>query len=142
MPLARQFGGRGYPRRVDALHGGSGARCNIGPAEIARRRRVAVVLTIMTAGLAVALVAMAAPHLVRAVIWAPAAAAGVTWLQVTNRFCVRFGAAGVENFGPLGAERPVSPAHQAADRRRAAILVGQGVLAGLLATLAFVNLPV
>jgi hypothetical protein len=117
------------------------ARCNIGAAEVARRRRIAIALSVVTVAVAVVLLGLAVPHLVRAILWAPAAAAAVTWLQVVNRFCVRFGAAGVENFGPLGAERPVSAQDLAADRRRAVRMVAQGVLAGLVATVAYVALP-
>jgi hypothetical protein len=119
----------------------AGGQCNIGPAEIARRRRGAIALTIATLVVAAALFALAAPHVARAVLWPVAAAAGVTWLQVIHRFCVRFGALGVENFGPLGAERPVAREQLGADRRRALRLVGEGMLAGLLVTVAFMALP-
>ena len=117
-------------------------RCNIGAAEVERRRRMAIALTAAAIALAVALAALAVPHLARLVLWPVAAAAGVTWLQVTNRFCVAFGAAGLENFGPLGAERRVADDQAAADRRRAQLLILEGAVAGLLVTLAFVAVPV
>ncbi|HYL40046.1 MAG TPA: hypothetical protein VET90_01945 [Candidatus Binatus sp.] len=116
-------------------------RCNIGEAEIARRRRTAVVLSGVTAAVAVALVGLSVPHLARLALWPFAAAAGVTWLQVTNRFCVAFGAAGLENFGPLGAEHRVAVELAAADRRRAMRLTLEGAFAGLLVTLLLVVLP-
>ena len=118
------------------------ARCNIGAAEVERRRRMAIALTAAAIALAVALAALAVPHLARLVLWPVAAAAGVTWLQVTNRFCVAFGTAGLENFGPLGAEHRVADDQAAADRRRAQLLVLEGAVAGLLVTLAFVAVPV
>jgi hypothetical protein len=117
-------------------------RCNIGPAEIARRRWIAIALTIATLAFAWLLWAAGVPHLARALLWPVAAAAGVTWLQVVRKFCVRFGATGVENYGNLGEEMPVDPTTREADARRAAELIGEGVLAGLLLTVAFVNLPV
>jgi hypothetical protein len=117
------------------------ARCNIGPAEISRRRRFAIVLSLAAFALAVGLVASGVPHLLRAVLWPVAAAASVTWLQVVRGFCVRFGAAGVENYGDIGPTSPVERAQAEADRRRAAQIVGEGVLAGLLASVALVNLP-
>jgi hypothetical protein len=117
-------------------------RCNIGDAEVERRRRMAIVVTVAGVVLAVALVALAVPHLARLVLWPVAAAAAVTWLQVTNRFCVAFGAAGLENFGPLGAEHRVGGEQAAADRRKALQLSVQGVLIGLAVALAFVALPI
>ncbi len=116
-------------------------RCNIGEAEIARRRRMAVALTVVGVVLAAALVALAVPHLARLVLFPVAAAAGVTWLQVNQRFCVAFGAAGLENFGPLGSEHRVADEQVAADRRRALGLILEGVLAGLVVTIVLVALP-
>ena len=116
-------------------------RCNIGEAEVARRRRGAIVLTVAGAVVAAALIALAAPHLARLLLFPVAAAAGVTWLQVTQRFCVAFGAAGLENFGPLGSEHRVTDELAAADRRRALRLTLEGALAGLVVTLALVALP-
>jgi len=123
---------------VDA---GTGPRCNIGPAEIRRRRWIAIALTAAAGALAIALVAFDVPHLERVVLWPFAACAAVTWLQVTRRFCVRYGTTGLENFGELGEERRVPAQQLAADRRRAVRILGEGILAGLLATVAFVNLP-
>jgi hypothetical protein len=117
------------------------ARCNIGSAEIARRRQVAAALTIATVAIGSALVAVGAPHDARILILPFASGAGVTWLQVLRRFCVRFGAMGVENFGVIGEETPVDRAVRAADARQAAAMVIEGVLIGLVLTLAFLGLP-
>jgi hypothetical protein len=117
------------------------SRCNIGEAEVGRRRRMAIALTVAATVLAVALVALGVPHLARLLLFPVAAAAGVTWLQVTQRFCVAFGAAGLENFGPLGAEHRVADEQAAADRRRALQMTLEGALAGLGVTLALVVLP-
>jgi hypothetical protein len=113
-----------------------GPRCNIGPAEIARRRRSAIVLTAVAALVAAALVAADAPPATRLVLFPFATGAAINWLQVVHRFCVAFGAVGIENFGPIGGEVHVDPAQRAADRRRVAQLVLEGSLIGAVATLA------
>jgi len=118
-----------------------GERCNIGPDEIARRRRIAMVLSLATAAFAIGVVAAHAPMWTRLLIWPLAAGATVTWLQVVRRFCVRFGAFGLENFGRLGGERKVDPAVRAGDARKAAEMVLEGIVAGLLVTAVFLWVP-
>ena len=117
-------------------------RCNIGPDEIARRRRSAIVATLITAVVVVAMIAFHMPAPARLLLWPLAAAAAVTWLQVIHRFCVAFGALGLENFGRLGTESPVDSRIRAADRRRALQLILEGGLIGLVVTLAVVAIPV
>jgi hypothetical protein len=119
-----------------------GPRCNIGPAEIARRRRIAIALSVATAVVALGLVGFHAPPLVRLGIWPFAAGAAVTWLQVVYRFCVRFGSLGIENFGALGSEVPVDASIRAADRRRALTMIGEGSLIGAAVALVLVLLPI
>ncbi|HEX5450937.1 MAG TPA: hypothetical protein VFW86_00985 [Candidatus Limnocylindrales bacterium] len=120
----------------------AGPRCNIGPQEIDRRRRIAIAVTLFTAALAAWLVALGAPASLRLVVFPFAAGGAVTWLQVVRRFCVRFGFGGLENFGLLGEERRVAATQLAADRRRAAQLVLEGLLIGLVVTLAVVAIRV
>jgi hypothetical protein len=119
-----------------------GSRCNIGPAEIARRRRSAIVLTGVAAAVAVVLVAGGLPQIARLALWPFAAGAAVTWLQVVHRFCVAFGALGIENFGRLGEEHGVDPVQRDADRRRAAQLILEGSVVGAVLTLALLLLPI
>jgi hypothetical protein len=116
-------------------------RCNIGPAEIARRRRIAVALSVATIALIALLAVIHAPLWARFLVWPLASGVTVTWLQVVRRFCVRFGAMGVENFGPLGGESPVDRAIRAADARRASAMILEGLLVGTLVTIAFVAVP-
>jgi len=120
---------------------GPGPRCNIGPAEIQRRRWVAGALTVAAVAVAVVLLATGVPQLSRLILWPIAAGAGISWLQVVNRFCVRFGIGGLENFGAMGEERQVARRQLAEDRRRALLLIAEGMLIGLFVTIAFVNLP-
>jgi hypothetical protein len=119
----------------------AGPRCNIGPDEIARRRRSAISASVVTAFAAAALVALSAPAPVRLLLWPLATAAAVTWLQVIHRFCVAFGALGLENFGRLGEQHGVDPLVRAADRRRALQLILEGALIGLMVTLAVAAIP-
>jgi len=117
-------------------------RCNIGAEEIARRRRSAIVLTIVTALVAAALVAVHAEAAERLFIWPLATAAAVTWLQVVHRFCVAFGALGLENFGRLGEEVHVDERQRAMDRRRALQVIIEGSLIGLVVALLVAAIPV
>jgi hypothetical protein len=117
-------------------------RCNIGPDEIVRRRRSAIVAAAVTAIVAVAMIAFRVPAPARLLLWPIAAGAAVAGLQVVHRFCVAFGALGLQNFGRLGQESHVDPAMRAADRRRAFQLILEGALIGLLVALAVAAIPV
>ena len=74
--------------------------CNIGPEEVAQRRRMGLVFLAVAVGLAALLLAIDAPAWIRIAIWPPLAAAFITLEQVRRRFCVAFGMAGLRNFGP------------------------------------------
>jgi hypothetical protein len=120
-----------------------GGVCNIGPAEIARRRRSAIGLTAVALVVAVVLVASGIPVVARLLLLPFAVGAGVAWLQVFRRFCVAFGAVGVRNFGALGSvEKVADAAARAADRRVALRMIAEGSLYGMLATAVVVLLPV
>jgi hypothetical protein len=119
-----------------------GARCNIGPAEIARRRRSAVLFTVVAVTVAIGLVALQASPAARLALFPFAAGAAVNWAQVFHRFCVAFGAIGIENFGNIGEEQRVDPRQRSEDRRRVAQLVLEGSAIGAAATLLLVLLPV
>lgn len=116
-------------------------RCNIGPAEIARRRRLALLLTVVTALLVAAVLAAHVPTLGRLVVFPFAAAVGVTWLQVFRKFCVHFGAFGLENFGDLGEEHRTAPEIRWADLRQSIEMIVEGLLFGLLVTLVVLQVP-
>lgn len=108
--------------------------CNIGPAEIARRRRAGHVGLIVTVIVLIALVAIGAPRLARLVIVLPAAGAASGYLQAWLRFCAGFASRGVFNFGALGrTDEVIDPAAHARDRARAgqigvaSLIIGIGV---------------
>ena len=94
--------------------------CNIGPEEIARRRRSGHIALIATMVAFVVLVAIGAPPLARLLLVLPAGAAASGYLQAWLRFCAGFGARGVFNFGPVGPMHEVLDADaKARDRSRA-----------------------
>ena len=116
--------------------------CNIGPEEIARRRRaghLGVVATVIT--LAV-LVALGAPPLARLLVALPAAGAATGYLQAWLKFCAGFGSAGVFNFGPLGGTRRIEDAEAQRRDRVRSLQIFLGALAiGLVAGLVAVVVP-
>ena len=113
--------------------------CNIGPAEIARRRRTGHV------GLAITLVLLAtflwfdAPTWMRLIVFLPAAVGAAGYLQAHFRFCADYGWRGVFNVGErAGHDMTTSvadPEARRVDRRRAMLIsAGSGVI-GLAVTL-------
>jgi hypothetical protein len=115
--------------------------CNIGPAEIARRRRSAVAATLVALAVAAGLVVSGIPAPARILLWPFAAATAISWLQVVRRFCVAFGAVGILNFHEPGATTAVvDAAARAADRRTVIRMVLEGGAYGLVAALLLVML--
>ena len=118
-------------------------RCNIGPAEIARRRRFGHAAALLTAGAFVALLALHAPAWTRLLLALPAAGAAAGYLQAALRFCADYGWRGVFNFGRAGHSRatPVAEAEARRDDRHKALFIAAasaavGVLVALLTLLA------
>lgn len=106
--------------------------CNIGPAEIARRRRAGHMGLLVAFGLFAVLLAVDAPAWARLLVALPAAAAASGYLQAWLRFCAAFGFRGVFNLGALGQARAVGDRAAAArDRRRAAQIAFGAVVIGL-----------
>jgi|SRR5664280_1664059 len=115
--------------------------CNIGPAEIARRRIAGHIGLAATVVLLAAMVALGLPHWARLVLVLPAAVSASGYLQAMLHFCAGFGSQGVFNFGELGTtERVTDPHARARDRFKSmqiglaslAIGVAVGVAAALL----------
>jgi hypothetical protein len=94
--------------------------CNIGPHEIALRRRAGHVGLALTAALAAALLRSNLHPAWRLTLALPAAGAASGYLQARQRFCADFGFRGVYNFDTRGHEQQVATAQaRAEDRRRA-----------------------
>ena len=115
--------------------------CNIGPAEIARRRRAGHIGVVATVVLFAILVAIGAPPIARLLLAIPAAIAASGYLQAYLKFCAGFGAKGVVNFGDVGTtDKVADAAARALDRAKAsrisiasfAIGAAVGVVAALL----------
>lgn len=117
--------------------------CNIGPQEIARRRRTGIALLLVAIGVALSLLVIDAPAWTRIVVWPLLAAAFTTLEQVRRRFCVAFGLAGVRNLGSdVGhPERVEEPEARAADRRTALLMVAYCALAAAMVTAVLVVVP-
>jgi hypothetical protein len=116
--------------------------CNIGEAEIARRRRAGHVGALATVGLLAALVAVDAPPLARLSITLPAAVAASGYLQAWLKFCAGFGSRGTFNFGPLGRVQEVAdPEARRRDRAKATQIGVASLGIGVAVAVAAVLMP-
>ena len=115
--------------------------CNIGPAEIRRRRNVGHIGVTATLVVVAVLIAIGAPPWTRLAAFLPAAVAASGYIQARTKFCAGFAQRGIFNFG--GADDAVTIADKEAralDLRRArqislwsfAIGAAVGLLAALL----------
>jgi hypothetical protein len=117
--------------------------CNIGPAEIARRRRAGLFELGLVAVIAIVLVVVGAPPLARLVVFPVLAGAIVSLEQARRHFCAGFAMAGIRNFGAReDLEHVVDPAAKAADRRAALVMFGYSSLIAAAITALFVVLPI
>lgn len=116
--------------------------CNIGPAEIARRRRTGVAGMAAALMLAAGLFLVGAPPVTRIVVALPLSAGAVGLLQARFRFCVGFALAGLRNFGPLGAaERVTDRAAHRADLQRAVLVMLASIAIGIAGAVVLALLP-
>lgn len=118
--------------------------CNIGPAEIAARRRTGHVGVIATVTLLVLLVVLDAPAIWRLVLFLPAAVGASGYLQAAMHFCAGFGWQGVFNFGDeLRRTQSVEDAAaRAADRRKALQISALSGVVGVAVVAIALLLPV
>ena len=111
--------------------------CNIGPAEIALRRRVGHVGLAVTAALATALIRSDLHPAWRLTLALPAAGAASGYLQARQQFCANYGFRGLYNFNSRGHEQPVPTTEtQAEDRRRARQITAASAAIGVGVALA------
>jgi len=103
--------------------------CNIGPAEIARRRRAGHAGLAVTVVLFAVLVALGVPHWARLVLIVPAGGSASGYLQAWLHFCAGFGSQGVYNFGPLGTTQVVADRQARARDRLKSLRIGLASLA-------------
>ena len=116
--------------------------CNIGPAEVARRRRsghAALVVSVVLFGV---LLATGAPHWTRLALVLTATGSAAGYLQAMFHFCAGFGSKGVYNFGPLGTVVPVDDSGARARDRFKSLEIGLASLAiGLVVGVVAVVIP-
>ena len=116
--------------------------CNIGPAEIRRRRQVGYAGLLATIGLGACLWLLRAPTWVRLAVALPAASSISGFLQARSHFCAGFGMAGLQNFGDLGEEiRVVDAEARAADRRRSLRMHAASAAGGMVIAVVYTLLP-
>ncbi|HEY9207251.1 MAG TPA: hypothetical protein VIO58_15170 [Candidatus Methanoperedens sp.] len=117
--------------------------CNIGKSEIERRKQGGWVGLIATIILYALLAYFETSRIWRLIIFIPATAAAIGFLQARMHFCAYFGMVGVFNFGPeVGKTDTVEQAEfRAADRRKAWQIIIYSVIIGAVAALAAFYLP-
>ena len=116
--------------------------CNIGPAEIARRRQAGHIGAAASALLLTVLAVTHAPRWSRLLVAVPAAVSASGYLQARSHFCAGFGSRGVFNFGPLGEiENVQDPGARALDATRARQIGLQSTAIGIGVAAVAVALP-
>jgi hypothetical protein len=111
--------------------------CNIGPVEIALRRRAGHVGLAATAALATALIRSNLHPAWRLTLAVPASGAASGYLRARQRFCANFGFRGLYNFDTRGHEQQVTNDQtQTQDRRRALQITAASAAIGLGVALA------
>ena len=117
--------------------------CNIGPAEIGRRRETGHVGVVLSVALLAALLIIGAPHWTRLVLVLSAGVSASGYLQARLHFCAGFGSTGVFNFGALGdVERVADPASRARDRRKSLEIELAALAIGLVVGVSAALLPI
>ena len=117
--------------------------CNIGPAEISRRRRAGHVGLIASVALLALLVAVGAPPIARLLLVIPVAVSASGYLQAYLKFCAGFGAKGIYNFGDLGpTEKVADAAAKALDKAKSMRISLASFGIGALVAIVAVLLPV
>ena len=105
--------------------------CNIGPEEIALRRRAGHAGLAVTAALATVLLRSDLHPAWRLTLALPAAGAASGYLQARQRFCANYGFRGLYNFDARGHEQPVPVTGAGEDRRRSLEITATSAAIGL-----------
>ncbi|MEX1296523.1 MAG: hypothetical protein AB1Z67_10160 [Candidatus Limnocylindrales bacterium] len=117
--------------------------CNIGPAEIRRRRLIGYLGLAAAVVVALLLLAVDAPAWMRLGLALPVAVGLEGLIQARERFCAGFAMAGLQNMGELGSETAVEDDEaRAADRRKAMRIHATAIAGSLIAGVTFAVLPI
>lgn len=108
--------------------------CNIGPAEIARRRRAGYIGLISSVVFFAILLVFDISPVYRLLIFIPVMSAASGFLQAHFRFCAGFGLKGVYNvLKPVGQTETVTQnVFRKRDRQKALQITGMAILIGLI----------
>ena len=113
----------------------SGA-CNIGPAEIKRRKQGAYLGGALYLIVSISLIASDASKSARLWVFLPAALFAVGYIQSKRKFCVAYGFLGIFNFEKLGKTTKIKVNQELkADRKYAIKLSVQALLLAIILTL-------
>ena len=113
----------------------SGA-CNIGPAEIKRRKQGAYLGGALYLIVSISLIASDASSTTRLWVFLPAALFAVGYIQSKRKFCVAYGFLGIFNFEKLGKTTKIKVNQELkADRKYAIKLSVQALLLAIILTL-------
>ena len=130
------------PHPIDVVDYRPGV-CNIGPAEISRRRRAGHVGLIATLAVFAILVAIGAPPIARVLLVIPVAISASGYLQAYLKFCAGFGSRGIYNFGDVGTtDKVADAAARALDKAKAMRISIASFAIGLGVALVAVLLPI
>jgi len=110
--------------------------CNIGENEITRRKNAGWIGLIVTVILYSLFAYIEVPRFWRLLIFIPATASAVGFLQARMHFCAYFGMRGVFNFAEIGKTDTVEQAEfRAKDRRKAWQIITYSVIVGVIITI-------
>ena len=113
--------------------------CNIGGAEVARRRQVAILGGVIYLALAIYMIAQSTSPRTTLILFIPASIFAIGFIQSRKRFCLAYGLMGTFNFQKLGSITKVEDkAALAADRKMAGTIIVQAIGISLILTAAVI----
>src|SRR3989338_1590612 len=115
--------------------------CNIGPAEIKKRKQAGLIGVRVTGVLVVLFIWLDSSSIWRLTLFIPAMMSATGFLQAYMHFCAYFGFASLFNFGDVGKTDSVQQAEfRVKDRKKAWQIIIYSVLIGLaVAIIAFIK---
>ena len=117
--------------------------CNIGRAEIAKRRRYGIIAIGIAIALGVAILALGLPVFTRTFVFFPLWGGVLSLLQAHLHFCAAFAYSGTRSVDDTDATEAVDSAKDhAADREAARKLISRSALIAAAMTFAFTSLPI
>ena len=108
--------------------------CNIGRAEIAKRKQAGWIGAIVTIAVWFILFAVRVPAAWQLLLFLPASMAASGFLQAYMHFCAGFGSRGLFNFGPKAGktETVMQAEFRAKDRKKARQILGLSLIIGVV----------